>query len=180
VKQKITLFVDGDRGGNLIAQNVYENAKVVYITQAPDGKEVEELAGKEIHQALRKKVKAEDFLKGLQRRPTRTFSKPRFEEEQNDEPITRRALTDDDKTKLRELSSEIKGKNVLVLNEDLEVIQNVPASRLGSLRTRDAFILMTSVASSAVISGAENLKAKAVAAQSFGKVKATDVELVSI
>jgi DNA primase len=45
-KKILTLFVDGDRGGKLIAQNVCENAKIAFITQAPDGKEVEELAGK--------------------------------------------------------------------------------------------------------------------------------------
>jgi len=61
--KEITLFVDGDRGGKLIAQNVADNAKVVYIAAAPDGKEVEELSGKELLQCLRKKVAAEVFLK---------------------------------------------------------------------------------------------------------------------
>ncbi|MBC8435336.1 DNA primase [archaeon] len=61
-EKEITLFVDGDRGGKLIAQNVCDNAKVVYIAQAPDGKEVEELAGKELLMALRKKVKPEEFF----------------------------------------------------------------------------------------------------------------------
>ncbi len=63
--KEITLFVDGDRGGNLIIKNVCENAKVTYITQAPDGKEVEELTGKEIHQALRKKVEASIYLRKI-------------------------------------------------------------------------------------------------------------------
>ncbi|MCK5615275.1 DNA primase, partial [Candidatus Pacearchaeota archaeon] len=40
--KELTLFVDGDRGGILIAQNVVDNADVTYITSAPDGKEVEE------------------------------------------------------------------------------------------------------------------------------------------
>ena len=61
--KELTLFVDGDRGGLLIANNVNDNAKLVYVAQAPDGKEVEELAGKELHMALRKKVKAEDFFR---------------------------------------------------------------------------------------------------------------------
>jgi len=178
--KEITLFVDGDRGGKLIAQNVCDNANVAYITQAPDGKEVEELAGKEIHQALRKKVKAEEFLRSINPRQARPERKPRYEDEQDDEPVVRRSLTDEDKSKLRELSSEIKGKNVLVLNENLEVIQNVPASRLSNLKTKDAFVLMTSTASPIVVGAAEKLKAKAIAAQSFGKVYSNTVELVSI
>ena len=46
--KELTLFVDGDRGGKLIAKNVIENAKVTFVATAPEGKEVEELTGKEI------------------------------------------------------------------------------------------------------------------------------------
>ena len=69
-EKEITLFVDGDRGGKLIIQNVSENADVDYIVMAPDGKEVEELAGKEILMNLRKKVPLNEYLKreGIQRR----------------------------------------------------------------------------------------------------------------
>ena len=42
-EKDITLFVDGDRGGELIVRNVMDNARVKYIVVAPDGKEVEEL-----------------------------------------------------------------------------------------------------------------------------------------
>ncbi|MEM4330721.1 MAG: DNA primase DnaG, partial [Candidatus Pacearchaeota archaeon] len=62
-EKEITLFVDGDRGGVLIAKNVCENAKIAYIAQAPEGKEVEELTGKEIYQALRKRLPVEEFFK---------------------------------------------------------------------------------------------------------------------
>ena len=47
-EKQLTLFVDGDRGGKLIIQNVLDNAEVKDIAIAPDGKEVEELAGKEV------------------------------------------------------------------------------------------------------------------------------------
>jgi DNA primase len=60
-KKDIILFVDGDRGGKLIIKNVLDNAKIKYIAIAPDGKEVEELTGKEILMHLRKKIKAKDF-----------------------------------------------------------------------------------------------------------------------
>ena len=60
--KEITLFVDGDRGGKLIAKNVCDNAKISYIASAPDGKEVEELTGKEIIQSLRKRVLPEEFF----------------------------------------------------------------------------------------------------------------------
>src|SRR3989344_6711324 len=41
-EKDITLFVDGDRGGKLIARNVVDNARIKDIAVAPDGKEVEE------------------------------------------------------------------------------------------------------------------------------------------
>ena len=59
-KEKVlTIFVDGDRGGNLIIQELLATTEIDYVTKAPDGKEVEELAKKEIHKALRSKITAE-------------------------------------------------------------------------------------------------------------------------
>jgi DNA primase len=174
--KELTLFVDGDRGGNLIAQNVFDNAKVVYIAQAPDGKEVEELTQKEALQALRKKVPAKVFLGG---KSTARSSRPAVTSAPV-EDVVRRELTDDDISKLREISSEIKGKNVLVLNEDLEVVKNVSVMRLGTVDAKDAFVLMVSSAAGTVVQAAERLQSKAVAAKTFGKVPETSIRLVSL
>ncbi|MBS3064205.1 MAG: DNA primase [DPANN group archaeon] len=51
-----TLFVDGDRGGELIIKKVAELTNMAFVAVAPDGKEVEELTGKEILKALRIKI----------------------------------------------------------------------------------------------------------------------------
>ncbi len=178
-EKELTLFVDGDRGGKLIAQNVYDNAKIAYIAQAPDGKEVEELAGKELLQALRKKIVAKDFFKKFDNKPRKSYEqKPRFEEPI--ESIERRSLNDDDISKLRELASEIKGSNVLILNEELGTVKNVPASRLNSIDTKDAFVLMVSSATGSVIQAAERLQSKAVAAKTFGKIPKTNIKLISL
>ncbi|MBT3642742.1 DNA primase [archaeon] len=182
--KEITLFVDGDRGGKLIAQNVFDNAKVVYIATAPDGKEVEELTGKELLQCLRKKVAAEVFLKQSSRdsRPKngrRTHTGVSRSEEPS-EPIERRNITDSDISSLRELSSELKGRNILVLNDSLEIVQNVPSSRLDSVNAKDSFILMLSNATSSTIKSAEKLSVKAVAAKTFNKVAETNIDLISL
>jgi DNA primase len=178
-EKEVTLFVDGDRGGNLIAQNVCDNAKVVFIAQAPDGKEVEELTGKEIHQALRKKLKKDEFLKKSSgpietRRPRRTYSEEKTEE------VSKREVTDSDIDVLRDLADEIKGRNVLVLDQELEIIQNIPSSRLASLRTPNAFILMVDNATATVVIAAEKLKAKAVAAKTFGRIPETNIKIISL
>jgi len=168
--KELTLFVDGDRGGKLIAQNVCDNAKVVYIAIAPDGKEVEELTGKEVLQALRKKVPANVFLN----KSDSGLSKPVVEK------VVRKNLGDGDIAKLRGLASEIKGRNVLIVNEDLEVVNNISASRLGSVDVKDAFVLMVSSATGVVVEAAERLGSKAVAAKTFGKVASDKVQLISL
>ncbi|MFA4960092.1 MAG: DNA primase DnaG [Candidatus Pacearchaeota archaeon] len=175
--KELTLFVDGDRGGKLIARNVCDNAKIVYIAQAPDGKEVEELAGKELLQALRKKVPSKEFFKKFD---IPSFSKNETREAPVKEVSERRKLNDSDVSKLRELSSELKGKNVLVLNEKLEIVQNVPSSRLGGIDPRDAFVLMISTATGSVIESAEKLGARAVAAKTFNRVEGANIELISL
>ncbi|MCC7574210.1 DNA primase [Candidatus Woesearchaeota archaeon] len=58
-EKTMTVFVDGDRGGMLIVQELLSSAELDYVCRAPDGKEVEELAKKEIHKALRSRITAE-------------------------------------------------------------------------------------------------------------------------
>ena len=176
--KEITLFVDGDRGGKLIAQNVCDNAKVVYIATAPDGKEVEELAGKELLQALRKKVPAKFFLNSI-KSTYKGYNSARAEEV-SAEKITRRELNDGDIAKLKEIASEIKGRNVLVLDEDLEIVKNIPVSRLNSVDAKDAFVLMVLNATGLVVQMAEKLQSRAVAAKTFGKVSDSNVQLISL
>ncbi len=53
--KKPTLFVDGDRGGELIVKNISKQINLDRVIHAPDGKEVEELTQKEIIMALRGK-----------------------------------------------------------------------------------------------------------------------------
>jgi len=56
-----TLFIDGDRGGDLILKELTQQAELDFIARAPDGKEVEELTSKEIHKALRVRIPIEDL-----------------------------------------------------------------------------------------------------------------------
>jgi DNA primase len=100
-EKEITLFVDGDRGGKLIAQNVAANANIKYIAVAPDGKEVEELTGKEILMNLRKRVPTEEFLS--------SFFKNNYEKREEDKKEEKRKEDS-------ELNSDIQ-KNIKELGE---------------------------------------------------------------
>ncbi|MEK6807418.1 MAG: DNA primase DnaG [Nanoarchaeota archaeon] len=60
----VTVFVDGDRGGDLILKGLVDaGAEIDFVAKAQDGKEVEELTMKEILKSLRGKI-AWEQLKG--------------------------------------------------------------------------------------------------------------------
>ena len=61
-EKEITVFVDGDRGGNLVVRSLLTVAEIDFVARAPDGKEVEELARKEIIKALRTRVPIDQYL----------------------------------------------------------------------------------------------------------------------
>jgi DNA primase len=61
-KEKLTtIFVDGDRGGDLIIKEMIQLADIDYIAKAPSGKEVEELSKKEIFKCLRERISIEQY-----------------------------------------------------------------------------------------------------------------------
>jgi DNA primase len=68
-KKTTTVFVDGDRGGDLIIKELSQLGELDFIARAPNGKEVEELTKKEIFKALRNKVPAEQVVGGGSSKP---------------------------------------------------------------------------------------------------------------
>ncbi len=126
MEKEITLFVDGDRGGKLIARNVIDNARVKYIVFAPDGNEVEELMPKEILMNLRKKISVSDFLGGR-----------RFHDiEENSDSAE---ATSEEKKKLKQISDSNKGSDkAVILNKSMEEIKSVSSRTLsGALKKLD-------------------------------------------
>ena len=167
-KKEITLFVDGDRGGKLIVQNVTDNANVAYITSAPDGKEVEELTGKEILMALRKKNPVRGFSK---REPKKEESSKAFE------------LSEEDKKKLKEISDGNEGtEKAILLDESLGEIKKVSVKSLnGTLRrTKDnaSILVIDGTVTSSTIQAAEEVGCKVIVAKNFATTD-TSIELLS-
>ncbi len=61
-EKEVTIFADGDRGGDMIIRTLLGVAELDYVTKAPEGKEVEELTRKEVIKALRTKVPMEQYV----------------------------------------------------------------------------------------------------------------------
>jgi DNA primase len=78
-KKTVTVFVDGDRGGDLIIKELQGVTDIDFVTKAPDGKEVEELTQKEILKALRSKVGPDQVTKSTAPARGRESNNGRFE-----------------------------------------------------------------------------------------------------
>lgn len=73
-KEKLTtLFVDGDRGGDLILKEMSQLAELDYVARAPSGKEVEELSKKEIFKSLRERIPTEQSKAGTKTKELKEF-----------------------------------------------------------------------------------------------------------
>ncbi|HLD00599.1 MAG TPA: DNA primase DnaG [Candidatus Nanoarchaeia archaeon] len=85
-KKSATVFVDGDRGGDLIIRELLSVADIDSVCKAPDGKEVEELTKKEIHKSLRGKITSEQAKLELGVDDTGSLKIPPSEQTQNSRP----------------------------------------------------------------------------------------------
>lgn len=175
-EKEVTLFVDGDRGGKLIVQNVIDNARVKWVAFAPDGKEVEELTGKEILMHLRKRVPAEQFLE----RSRRSSFRGREHEKKIKIPEKTHSNL---KSELKEISNTIRGTGKAVfLDSSMEEIKKVSsktaASTLGKLRKKPSFISIDGTATNTLIRAAEEAGISAISAKNFSTTE-TGIELIS-
>jgi DNA primase len=193
-KSEVILFVDGDRGGNLIIKNVTDQANINYIAMAPEGKEVEELTGKEILQALRKKIKVEEYSRDSRRRGVQSYSEQRREEPaKREEPAEREEvkektsrkiirITSEEKEKIRDEVNELIGtKGAIIFNRKLERIRKIPLTRLSSLRLEEEpyVIAIDGIATPRVVESCERMGCSNLVATNFVAVD-TNINLISI
>ena len=130
--KKLTLFIDGDRGGILIAKDALENSKIAFVAQAPSGMEVEELTGKEILASLRNKVPAEEFArekassKGRYERTPRgrgRYSRREDETAAPAAPFEKKEITGEEAEKMQKVMKDIEGtKTAVLLDEKMELV----------------------------------------------------------
>ncbi len=149
-RKDIVAFVDGDRGGNLIIRDLLNTAEIDFVTRAPDGKEVEELAKKEIHKALRSRITAEQaklelasvdtsqsIRKPMMTRPlppTRPISAaPLVRPIMPVAKVVKPVLRDEERKKLGEMLEGLIGtRGACVLDEKMNVLGKVPFAELTS------------------------------------------------
>ncbi len=141
-RKTATLFVDGDRGGDLIIKEVLMAADVDYVAKAPSGREVEELTKKEIHKALRSKQSAEQIREQLGLgKPVEKETAKEQEEEKPQGPREKRSrqkviattaveLTEEEREMYSRLVEELTGTRAAYLIKDGEILGKVPIVEL--------------------------------------------------
>ncbi len=130
-KKKITtVFLDGDRGGDLILKELLSVADIDFIARAPYGKEVEELSKKEIFKSLRDKIPVDQYLEennkkiNMQNQQHKEQKKERKQE-------SKKSIDEDKKEIFKEKLEELIGtRAVTFLDEELNEIGRVPIKEI--------------------------------------------------
>ncbi|MCL5433452.1 MAG: DNA primase DnaG [Candidatus Marsarchaeota archaeon] len=82
--KETTLFLDGDRGGDIILKGIINIGEVDFVARAPDGKEVEELTRKEIIKSLRSRIPLEQITHSIKKeRPEFTYQQAQQNQNQS-------------------------------------------------------------------------------------------------
>lgn len=118
--KKVTVFLDGDRGGDLILKKLSRIVRIDSVVRAPDGKEVEELTDKEIFKALRQKV---PFSEAIRKRGR----SPRVEQI---EAEPEKELSYTVKTKIKDILDKMVGtRAAYVFNKRMKMIEKLPLTQ---------------------------------------------------
>ncbi len=132
-KKTITLFIDGDRGGDIIAKQLAEVAEIDFIARAPDGKEVEELTRKEIIKALRNKLPTHQYLssRGLEDRHKRREHREEHHREHHHTSHEKRDESSQEESKIIALFPEVKDKmKAVFLDKNLKPIKETSVTQM--------------------------------------------------
>lgn len=116
-RKTTTAFFDGDRGGDIILNELLQKADVDFVARAPKGKEVEELGKKEIILALRKRIPATQLHSYNKPRIIKEESSPKIEQQEENE----KSKLEDKRSKEEARIEEEKKREKILLNNLNEI-----------------------------------------------------------
>ncbi len=126
--KSVTVLVDGDRGGDLIVKALKELIALDFVAKAPEGKEIEELTGKELLKALRSRIPLNDFLKTKKSSIKRTTYKKRYARKPTTKSLR---IPKTLKSEFLKMMDELIGtKGAYLLDKDLNILGKIPLDSL--------------------------------------------------
>ncbi len=137
-KKVLTVFLDGDRGGDLILRELAQRTEIDFVARAPDGKEVEEITKKEIHKALRSKVAFEQVKLEINVNRSNEDVRPQYQQQfQERRPISRAVIQQKielpkvKKENFKKMLDDLIGtRGAYLLDESSNILGKVPTSEL--------------------------------------------------
>lgn len=126
-RKEVTLFIDGDRGGEMIAKEVMSTCDIDHIARAAPGKEVEELTRKEIIKALRAKIPIEQERKRREEAKIEEAIERRIEPELKESPRLVRGIPEQLVADLAELEGTLAAR---LYDRSMTMIKEIPVRDL--------------------------------------------------
>lgn len=162
-KESVTAFLDGDRGGTIILNELLQVAKIDYVARAPNGYEVEELTRKQLVKALQNKKPAKPYKskKGRQKIAQEAIGS----NEQSLKKILKKIKVKDD-TLIIDAIKNIKAGHSIGLSKNLEELYNIPTGELFEKIKNfkeSQFLIIDGVLTKRLLSLSINLKIKFIA-----------------
>ena len=192
-RKLLTVFVDGDRGGDLIIKGLINaGVEIDHVIKAPDGKEVEEITKKEIHKALRSKItvqqiKMELGITGRENTEQVQVQQPREIKIENKEPEIiqpQKRTIKPELMKFKDLLDDLVGtRGAYILDEDMNLLGKVPIMELpNTIRNLNSphAIVFDGYIDRAIVSAAEKSGVKYIAGmKSRVNPRETKIELIT-
>jgi len=158
-KNTVTAFLDGDRGGTIILNELLQVAKIDYVARAPDGYEVEELTRKLMIKSLQNKKPVNAVL----------FENNHKKEYKGKDGVLAKILHKldvSDPEPIKKIIEKIESAHAIGLNDSLEEIFNLPVGEIyEQIRNfKDTrFLIIDGILSNRLLSILLNLKIKFIA-----------------
>jgi DNA primase len=126
-KEKITtVFLDGDRGGDLILKELKSVCELDFVIRAPRGKEVEDLQKKEIYKLLRSKVPADQ-------EKVEEKTEERSEKKERSTYVRRKKVEGDKLESFKNVLEDLIGtRAACFLDSSMEILGRVPVKEMFS------------------------------------------------
>ncbi|WP_414837787.1 DNA primase DnaG [Candidatus Nanosalina sp. VS9-1] len=159
--KEVTAFLDGDRGGDLILEELRDRMEVDYVVRAPEGKEVEELDERQTFEALRDKEDSQYV-----------------EETESDEE----QVAEEDLEAFNEIMNELVATRALnVVDEDYEVTDRMPVDKKDGVDAEQAYaVLADDTVDSDLVNLAEQLEAQYVIGRDkTATVNSSEVKIIT-
>ena len=183
-KEKITtIFVDGDRGGDLILRELLQVADVDFVARAPQTREVEEIPQKLIMKSLKNKIPKEQYMDMYNIRLVNSkkeegdksekskrefFSKKKHKDEKEENIITDKQQIY--KSLLKEISGSLKA---VLLDDNGKELKKIPVRELTDEIKKDkdvSAVVFDGIVTQRLLDIAKDKDVKAVVGVKVGNV----------